>query len=210
MMLFQRIKLIGFIGALFGCLISASVMATSAATGLIEQLQVIKGLSGTFKQTQTDSEGEFLSDAEGEFFIARPGNLYWKTILPFEQLLVSDGESLWLYDEDLEQVTISPVGEQLKNSPAIIFSGDLAVIETRYNVSINDDGSYKLRPKHDDNGFQYLDLFFRDSSLVAMALLDSFGQETRFDFVNVQLNPTIEPELFHFDVPEGTDVLTHE
>ncbi len=177
---------------------------------LLEQLKGLETLSGNFKQTQKDSEGELISDAEGEFSMARPGNLYWKTTSPYEQLLVSNGESLWLYDADLEQVTVSPVGERLKNSPAVIFTDDLMTIEQEYLIVHNDNGSYSLRPRQEDSGFQRVDLFFSDKVLSAMQLLDGFGQETHFQFEQVQVNSTLSSERFEFTAPEGADILIHE
>ncbi len=212
-----RVKLKGIRSAFFTVVLSCVPVALSAtsvgdapAIKLVEHLKPLNTLSGAFDQRQTGSGGELLSESSGHFKMQRPGMLRWQTVEPFPQLLVTDGEAIWMYDSDLEQVTVSKVTSQLMNTPAIIFSGNLEQINTHYRVTSGDDGHYRLHPLGAQSNFQRLDLAFADGVLREMVILDSFGQQTEFKLREVVATEPVSVDEFRFIPPEGTDVFLNE
>lgn len=183
---------------------------SDSVSKLIKLLNPIESMSGNFSQIQRGSEGELLSQSSGVFRVARPGKLRWETKEPFTQLLVSDGKKLWLYDADLEQVTVSKVDDQLNQTPAVIFSGDLAAINQQFLVSSVGNGQFSLLPKAEEGYFQRLDLEFDSGQLSSMIILDGFGQQTIFTFTEVNTNEVITADVFVFIPPQGVDVLIHD
>lgn len=202
---------------LFSALLSASALLTSvqlsaasAVESFVAQLSPVNALSGHFTQVQKDADGKVLSRSNGEFLMQRPGMLRWETTDPFPQLLVTDGQRIWLYDEDLEQVTISSVSDQLNRTPAIIFSGDFNKIEDQFYVVDEGDSSFVLRPKTTGEAYQRLDIVFEDQLIKQMVILDSFGQTTEFDLTEVKKEKTKPVSEFRFQPPAGTDVLIQD
>ncbi|WP_439134562.1 outer membrane lipoprotein chaperone LolA [Pseudomaricurvus sp.] len=198
-----------------GLLLSIQVTANSAVESLVSQLSPVSALSGHFSQVQKDAEGEVLSRSSGDFVMQRPGLLRWETVAPFPQLLVTDGNRIWLYDEDLEQVTISSVSDNLNQTPAIIFSGDLKKIENQFYVVENDavqqgKSDFTLRPKKTGEAYQRLDITFEDELIKTMVILDSFGQTTQFDLTDVKAENSKPISDFQFQPPEGADVLKQD
>lgn len=191
-------------------LVSIQLSAASAVESFVAQLSPVNALSGHFTQVQKDAQGEVLSRSNGEFLMQRPGLLRWETMEPFPQLLVTDGQRIWLYDEDLEQVTISSVSDQLNRTPAIIFSGDLKKIEEQFYVVEENDSSFVLRPKTTGEAYQRLDIVFEDQLIKQMVILDSFGQTTEFDLTEVKQEKAKPVSEFRFQPPSGTDVLMQD
>ena len=200
------------------CTLCAPVLASTApvskddgiARQLVEHLKPLVSIMGAFEQHQTGSEGELLSQSSGTFKMQRPGMLRWQTVEPFPQLLVTDGADIWMYDPDLEQVTISKVASQLMNTPAVIFSGNLEELQKQYHVTSREEDHYRLRPIQSGNSFQRLDLAFANGVLSEMVILDSFGQLTAFQLKDVKPSAAIAVSEFQFIPPEGTDVFFNE
>ena len=201
-----------FAAASFASGAEVQAHSAKAAVALTELLRPLQTLQGQFKQRQVTADGELLVDSEGHFILRRPNQLRWKTDEPYPQLLVSDGTTLWLYDPDLEQVTVSDVSGQLAQTPVVIFTGDVAAIEERYFVSGGSDTEqvYSLVPRQDNSQFRKLELKFSGSHLQSMILLDGFGQTTRFDFFDVRENLPVEDSEFRFSPPAGVDILHNE
>ncbi len=189
---------------------ASSEKSSDASAALVAHLQPLETLSGRFSQRQSSSEGELLSESSGSFLMQRPGLLRWETLEPFPQLLTTDGTSLWMYDPDLEQVTVSRVSAQLTQTPAVIFSGDLEELKRRYHVSSEVVDHYTLRPVDDENNFQRLDIVFDAGLLKAMKILDGFGQVTEFDLEQVERAEPMGIERFQFEPPPEADVFFNE
>lgn len=179
----------------------------AAVQALAAKLTPLNALSGRFSQVQTDSAGEVLSRSSGDFTMQRPGLLRWEATEPFPQLLVTDGVQIWLYDEDLEQVTISPVTTQLNQTPAIIFSGDLLKIEQNFHVIDHGNATFTLRPKTHNEAFQQLDLEFEGQLIKRLTILDGFGQTTEFELSGVKREGPLPVSRFQFQPLPGIDVL---
>jgi len=195
-------------------LVNADDAVVSAGQALAAHLTEMTSLKGLFVQHQYDSEGELLQRSSGDFAMARPGKLVWNTLDPFPQNLITDGETLWLYDPDLEQVSVQAIGDSLKHTPAVIISGDLTQIASNFDVTqkvISETvQAFDLRPTQSSEYFQRLTLVFTDGQLTAMQLLDGFGQDTQFELSELSYNQALADQLFTFSAPDGTDVLINE
>ncbi|WP_237061442.1 outer membrane lipoprotein chaperone LolA [Microbulbifer zhoushanensis] len=193
---------------------SAALQASSAwadATAELSQLlQPLASISGKFHQTLTDERGEVLQKSSGTFSVERPGKLRWETGEPFPQLLVTNNKKLWLYDPDLEQVTIRPVDKRMKETPALLLGGKVGEIRSSFNVA-SKDGAFQLTPKSASAPFRAMEIRFADSGLpAAMTVRDSMGQTTKIKFSRVKANPSLAAALFNFEPPAGTDIIRDE
>lgn len=190
------------------CLGVFTMMANAADVDVLaEKLVQLSTFSGDFRQTLIDDQGEVLQESTGVFFLERPGYFHWETIAPFPQLLVSDLASIWLYDPDLEQVTVRPYDESVSQTPALLLSGDVSKMSASYDVVQTADNQFSLTPKNQQELFTQLMVEFAEGQLVSMSLQDSLGQATTFTFLNGIYNQPIPSELFQFIPPEGTDVI---
>jgi outer membrane lipoprotein carrier protein len=194
-----------------GVFFSANVAADDVNL-LHERLEGMKTLQGDFTQILFDDDGTVLEESQGEFALERPGKFYWHTLEPFEQLLVSDQQYLWLYDPDLEQVTRRSYDEQqVRGTPAAILSDDLDGLGDNFSVRYQgeDKGQvmFSLRPQVDKELFQELLLAFTDEGLTEISVRDNLGQLTIFTLVDVRRNEPVDQQVFKFEPPEGVDVL---
>lgn len=181
--------------------------AVQRLTQLLNQAQTI---TARFSQLTLDGSGTQLQETAGQLALKRPGLFRWHTDEPMEQLLVSNGEKVWLYDPDLEQVTIQTLDQRLTHTPALLLSGDVSKIRDNFEISYKEGGSvvdFILKPKSKDSLFDTLRLSFRSGSLNDMQLIDSIGQRTNILFLNVKMNEALDDGQFSFDIPEGADVI---
>lgn len=191
----------------------APVQADQAAsvqrlTGLLQKAET---LTGRFSQLSLDGTGTQLQETTGEMSLKRPGQFRWNTDEPMAQLLVSNGSKVWLYDPDLEQVTIQTLDQRLTHTPALLLSGDVSAISDNFRVSHREAGEvidFTLEPKARDTLFDSLRLSFRNGVINDMQMIDGVGQRTNILFQGVRLNAPLEADLFTFEIPEGTDVIT--
>ena len=186
-----------------------------ASSVLNHQLQQYQGLSGRFQQTLVDDQGSIIQESSGEFVLKRPGYLRWRTEDPFPQLLVSNLENIWLYDPDLEQVTIRSYQKTADQTPSLLLSGNTEKIVEKYQIEFANQSSeqspqFILTPKFKGSSFSQLQLIFSEGLLSEMILLDSLGQTTTFRFFELTVNPPIEIEQFTFEPPAGVDVLVDD
>jgi outer membrane lipoprotein carrier protein len=149
--------------------------------------------------------------SSGTFLFARPGKFIWKYEKPYQQLLQADGETLYVYDKDLNQVTERKLGGALGASPAAILfvSNDLEQNFTLRDAGVKDGIDWlELTPKSKDTQFQNVGIGFRNGNLEAMELHDVFGNVTLLTFSNIQKNPPLPASTFKFVKPAGADVVT--
>ncbi|HWR81134.1 MAG TPA: outer membrane lipoprotein chaperone LolA [Pseudomonas sp.] len=199
------IALLGF--ASFSLQAATEQVAIERLTTLLNQAQTI---SGRFSQLTLDGSGTQLQETSGEMALKRPGQFRWHTDAPMEQLLVSNGEQIWLYDPDLEQVTIQKMDQRLTHTPALLLSGDVSQIAESFEITLKEGGSvvdFILKPKAADSLFESLRLSFRNGVINDMQLIDNVGQRTNILFLGVKMNPPIPASQFTFEVPEGADVI---
>lgn len=183
---------------------------SDAAEKLQGYLQAMQTLEGHFKQLTIDARGQRLQEAQGSMRLAKPGRFYWRTELPYPQVLVSNGTKLWVYDPDLEQVTIQTLDERAAKSPAIILAGKASDLTKYFNISVSAEGKqviFNLVPIEQDSLFEALSLHFMEGRISALQLEDSLGQKTRVDLTITQFNQPLDNQIFEFEVPENVDVI---
>ncbi|MDE3738543.1 MULTISPECIES: outer membrane lipoprotein chaperone LolA [Pseudomonas] len=181
-----------------------------AISRLTEMLNKAQTISGRFSQLTLDGSGTQLQETSGELSLKRPGLFRWHTDAPMEQLLVSNGEKVWLYDPDLQQVTIQTLDQRLTHTPALLLSGDVSKISENFDITHKEGGDvvdFILKPKAKDTLFDTLRLSFRNGVINDMQLIDSVGQRTNILFLGVKMNQAIDAAQFNFKIPEGADVI---
>lgn len=191
-------------------LLAGQAYADAASARLSDLLGKAETLSGRFSQLTLDASGTHLQEATGQMELKRPGLFRWHTDAPLEQLLVSNGQQVWLYDPDLEQVTIQQLDQRLTHTPALLLSGDVSKIGENFTIEFKEAGDvvdFILRPKARDTLFDTLRLSFRGGLINDMQLIDSVGQRTNILFMGVQLNQPLAAERFTFEIPAGVDVI---
>lgn len=189
--------------------ISGTAVAGEATERLHDFYNEVTSLQAEFHQVLLDVDGNKIQESDGLVQIKRPGKFYWDYKTPYPQQIVTNGKKLWIYDSDLEQVTVKSARESLGKAPSLVLSGKHKLEE---NFAIQDLGNIngylwiELRPKKEDNEFSIMRLGF-EQELALMEVTDSFGQTTRLWLKNVVRNPKLDDELFDFVIPENVDVV---
>lgn len=195
------------------CLTLASGLATASDAALADFLGRIKSLQtmdAAFAQSTKDHDGQVLQQMTGRLMVAKPGKMRWETDAPFEQLVVADGQLVWIYDMDLEQVTIREMDQRVQETPALLLTGDAAEVEQSFIVEeekTSEETVFQLVPKDPSQLFESLEFHYRGSQLARMMIYDAAGQVTEIQFRDVRTNKTVDSAAFIFDVPEGVDVI---
>lgn len=192
----------------------AGLAATEALAGAQARLEAFvsgnKALKAEFTQTVFDRAGRRTQEASGELFFSRPGKFRWVYRKPYAQLIVGDGARLWVYDEDLDQVTVRPLDQSIGESPAALLAGDNDIGKLFDLRDVPDrDGLEWLEatPKSREGSFESVRMGFRGNDLAVMELRDNFGQTTLLRFTRLQRNPRLGASLFRFTPPKGADVI---
>ena len=203
------VRLAVAIGAL---LFSSTLAAGPGSERLQDFLAQLEALRADFRQVLLDEKGQAEDESSGQVYLSRPGRFRWDYRKPHPQLIVADGKQVWLYDEELSQVTVRAQAKALDDTPAALLAST-APVEDSFNVTElgeRDDGSIwlSLIPKSTASNFEGITVGFdRDGALQAMELKDSFGQTTRLEFSAIERNPTLDEALFRFTPPSGADVI---
>jgi len=163
-----------------------------------------------FSQSVVSKSGRKPQQSEGGFAFARPGKFRWVYAKPYHQVIVGDGEKLWMHDPDLNQVTVKKLGQTLGSSPAALLAGD-STLEKHF-VIVNAGRSEELEfinatPKAQDGNFERVRIGFKDNLPQRMEIRDNFGQTTNLQFSRFERNPALAPDLFRFAPPQGADVV---
>jgi len=185
----------------------------AGAERLNNYLEGLASLRTDFEQTLYDEDRMLLERSSGTLYLSRPGRFRWHYREPYVQVIVSDGERLWLYDSELEQVTVKRLDRAAQNTPAMLLSG-AEELEEHFEVrELEADGELawvELIPRAENATFTRIRVGFRGDDLEAMELVDSFGQLTEVRFRDVARNPELDRDLFHFQPPPGVDVIGDE
>ncbi|AIR91333.1 outer membrane lipoprotein chaperone LolA [Pseudomonas cremoricolorata] len=179
----------------------------SRLTQLLEKSQTI---DASFSQLTLDASGTSLQETTGKMTVKRPGLFYWHTDAPQEQVVVSDGKKVTLWDPDLEQATIKKLDVRLNQTPALLLSGDVSKISQSFDITSKEEGEvmdFTLKPKTKDTLFDSLRVSFRKGLINDMQLIDSVGQRTNILFNGVKVNQPVAADRFVFNVPKGADVI---
>ncbi len=170
----------------------------------------VETLSARFRQTLLDEDLAVVEESAGDFAISRPGRFRWDYTEPYQQLILADGDRLWIYDAELEQASVRTIDDVLATTPAMLLSGDTD-ISASYEIvdqGLENDVMWtQLTPRTDEAEFVRLRLGFAGGEIRVMELFDRLGQTTRVEFFDVVRNPVLGGELFSFSPPEGVDVI---
>jgi outer membrane lipoprotein carrier protein len=199
-----------------GAILLLAVLCAPAAAGTgLERLRAfldgLDTLRAEFRQVLVDERGEALEEAAGSVLLARPGRFRWDYVEPYRQLIVADGQQLWLYDPDLAQVTVRPQAGALDATPASLLASRRPVDEVFVIEELGVDAEgvawLALEPREAGSSFESIRVGLNAGGGLRMRLVDGFGQTTDLAFLDVQRNPSVAEERFRFTPPEGVDVI---
>jgi len=197
------------------CLFSFLLFSAPAFAGGVDALKAFIGDTRTakagFTQTVMDQNGRVRQKSEGTLAFSRPGKFRWVYQKPYEQVIVGDGSRLWIYDADLEQVTVRKLGDALGSSPAALLAGNN---EIEKFFTLRDAGAseglewLEARPRDKESTFENVRMGFSGNTLAAMELKDAFGQTTLLKFSGMVKNPAVSAGEFKFTPPKNADVIS--
>lgn len=203
-----------WIAGWLACLLAPLALAQGGGDAVARvdaYLASLKTLSADFAQVVRNRDGQVVDRASGTLSLSRPNRFRWDYRQPYLQTIVADGERLWLYDSDLEQVTVRALEAGLGSTPAMLLSGSGKVGDAFTALALEREGEWtwaRLRPKQESSDFDRVGLAFdARGELAAMELRDKLGQATVIEFGNVRRNPALDAALFRFEPPPGADVI---
>ena len=195
-------------------LVLGLLFASQAYADPVERLKAFyestPAMKGHFKQTVLDKSGRKVQEVSGVMQLLRPGRFRWDYQKPYVQLIIGDGKRVWLYDPELNQVTVRTLDKILGASPAALLAGNLEVEKI---FDLKDIGKQngmewvEATPKDKDGGFERVLLGFKGDQLAEMELHDNFSQTTVVEFIGLERNPKLSPQAFRFFPPAGADVV---
>lgn len=200
-----------------GLLCHSLVFAGADAKLLLEKLEQLKTFQAQFQQVTKGVDGDLLQQQAGHMMAMRPNRFRWQIAEPYNQLIVCNGEKVWIIDDDLEQVTVQGLDQDMANTPALLLSGHLQEIETAFNVVLLDKSDHNEKASHrfqlmpivqsEEGLFASLTLYFYQNRLTEMVLLDHLGQLTQVTFQEVVQKQEVKSALFSPTIPAGYDVI---
>ncbi|GGE72799.1 outer-membrane lipoprotein carrier protein [Streptosporangium jomthongense] len=196
---------------------SGSVTAASeedSAAELASLLKSYESYQADFIQIVVNENGSRVQETRGSLKAKRPGLFYWETREPMSQFIVSNGESVEVYDPDLEQVTVHKLDDRVQTTPALLLSGEVDNLEETYRVSgratSDETREFILEPRSEDSLFISLKLTFYGNELQEMRMEDSLSQLSVLSFDHIRLNEAIEDSAFVLEYPEDVDIIRDE
>ena len=191
-------------------LFSVNTYAESSALQKLEGfISRAKNLQAEFTQTSLSEEGRAIQTSHGIFYLQKPGKFRWNYQRPYAQQIVSKDGKVWFYDADLEQVIIKKIDQTIGDTPALLLSGSVNLGE-KYTITSQGLKQgllwIKLTPKSSQSSFKHILVGLKNDVLYGMELSDNFGQLTQIIFSDVKVPAELEPGLFDFVAPAGTDV----
>lgn len=188
--------------------IEASGQST-AALSLQKKLEQMQGVQADFKQ-EVRANRRQISTSSGNFALSRPGRFRWSTDAPLSQLIVADGKKIWIYDIELEQVTVKPQTKELGGMAALFLSADEKRLAKDFKVEMLSQGaneSFLLTAKSKKESFKKVKLIYQASLLTAIELWDQLAQHTVIHLSKIALNPHFASHFFEFIPPKGVDLI---
>ncbi|MFT7469620.1 MAG: outer membrane lipoprotein carrier protein [Candidatus Pseudothioglobus sp.] len=199
--------------------VEAAVNGTEAAVidgeidhtdALVQLLSSIQSVTANYAQITLDKDSRVVQQLDGNLSVNGPGRFRLESLAPSAQTLVSDGDSFWSYDSDLEQVIITPLQRDITQVPILLLGGDASAIAASYQVAYDQQAGrdlYRLTPLDTSSLFDSLTLAFVAGEPRAIILRDSLGQQTQIEMTRVVLNQPISEDTFIFTPPAGVDVI---
>lgn len=199
-----------FLVALVSVLITSAAHAGSADVALQRFVDGVRTLDARFEQIQTDEKGATLGRRTGRFQLSRPGRFRWSYDKPYEQLMVCDGERIWNYEPDLQQVTARSAADVLRGTPAALLAQRSLLGDSFRIDSGGREGRVeivRLQPKGQDSDFQSIELWLDNGVPQRMRLVDALGGSTDIRFSEVRSGGSLDGALFRFTPPAGVEVI---
>ena len=190
-------------------LLLAGVAHADSVDLLRDFAQNVKSGRAAFTQTVTSVDGAKKKDSSGQFEFVRPNRFRFTYAKPFEQQIVADGQKVWLYDVDLNQVTVRPMTQAIGATPAALLAGGTLDKEFELKALPAADGLewVQAAPRVKDGPIQSLRVGFKGSVLAALEIVDAFGQRSMLRFTALEQNLKLADETFRFIPPKGADVI---
>lgn len=184
----------------------------SASGDFTTLLNKVHSMQANFSQTTLDAQGKATQKSTGQMALQRPGKFRWDVKKPMPQLIIANAAKLWIYDPDLEQVTIRSLKNASGESPALLLSHDNTNLEKTYNVqTLKKDGPqqhwFSLTPKNKDSMFASIQMGFTNNQIKEMQLKDNLGHKTIIQFKDIKLNQALSASLFSFTPSKKIDVI---
>ena len=196
--------------AMAAVLAAASLPAHADAVDTLREFaREVKSGRASFTQTVTSPDGAKKKTSSGSFEFARPNRFRFAYSKPFEQLIVSDGAKVWLYDMDLNQVSVRAMSQALAATPAALLAGGAMDKDFELSALPSRDGLdwVQALPRAKEGSVASLRIGFRGKALAALEILDAFGQRSLLQFGEVAVNARLGDEVFRFVPPKGADVI---
>lgn len=205
-----QVVTIGIMG-MAALLFSMLLWASTPAQQLTQHLGNYSSLQADFVQYLLDASGSRLQETRGQMKLLQPNKFYWQTEDPFAQTIASNGQEVWIYDPDLEQVTVQILDTRVTVTPALLLSGDQQMIAEHFEVQLNigSDGmqQFVLVPKDPESLYESIKLYILDGQLKQMQLVDTLQQKTAMNFFNLVQGAAIPEQVFQFQIPADTDLI---
>lgn len=199
-------------GVVFSLLVAPCLAAQpgNAVVRMQAFLSRVHSLKADFTQVVLDANLQTIKQSSGTLILKRPNRFRWDYAAPNREIIDADGTRVWMYDVELQQVTVKPLTGSLAASPAVLLAGSNDV---QQNFIVKNLGTEKglgwvgVTPKIKDTDFDSVKLGFRGNLVEVMELKDALGNLTRITFSHVQVNPALPDSLFRFTPPPGADVI---
>jgi outer membrane lipoprotein carrier protein len=190
-------------------LIGPYAWALPAHNMLIQKLEAIHTLDAKFNQS-VFMNGRRISDSSGQFSLKKPGQLYWNIQKPHQQILIADGQYVWVYEPKLHQVTKKNQNKGVGGAAGLFVSGKPNLWISRYKVNSLTQGPYtvfQLLAKNQKNSLPKVKLFFGENRIERIEFWDQLGQYSQIRLNQVKVNQSVSNRLFHFSPPKNVDVI---
>lgn len=201
-----------FLNLLLTCIYLTALAASNPSNDLVALLSSVQTMQANFTQTLYDNHGKVIQESHGSMAMFRPGKFRWQVTKPIPQLVIANDTKLWIYDEDLEQVTIRSLKKATGETPALLLSHANASLDKEFNIKqVNKKNAawkwYALTPKKADNMFASIEMGFKNGFMTEMQLKDHLGHTTLIRYKDIQTNLNLSPSLFTFKPPAHVDVI---
>ena len=189
---------------------AAAVPTTPGMDPVRKFVERVQSMRANFRQEIVNDRQEVIEEARGRMALKRPGRFRWDYEQPYQRVVVADGDRLWLYEADLEQVTVRPLAAGLGETPAALLTGARDMLDRfEYVASWSGDqvSWVRLRPRSADSDFESVAIGFTGDKPVQLELDDRLGQQTRVFLSEIELNAKVADDTFRLQVPDGVDVI---
>jgi outer membrane lipoprotein carrier protein len=189
---------------------SSSAFANSGDEELRRFVNDTRTVTAQFSQVQINDRGEKLASSSGQMILSRPGRFRWNYQQPYEQLMVCDGDKIWLYDPDLSQVTVRPAADTLSGTPAALLAQRSTLTD---EFVIEDLGSHgdtqgvRLKPRNVDGDFEAIEMWLHSGAPERMVFMDRLGNRTEIAFTDIKVNTRVDEAQLKFTPPKNAEIV---